>query len=364
MTQVSYGTITITDTTDLTTYIRYAKQVPLQSISDFQTTPDIDTHYIAVLSIFSSESEPLWNSNQWKWSEFIGTDGLSVKDTRTLYYLKTNSSDVPQVDDNTQIVSTNVQNTWTSIIPTYINDGAYWTCLEVTLSDNTTKSWSGPVEDLGLTSSQNALIQATAAKNATDLMGGHFIYGGAIPNSLTPASARVIEQIKDGTVDVTNDPSKWGHNVIIGSNGIKIRHNEKDLSAWTATDGLTIYDSISGKKMATYGVSTKFYSGEEQASQDNPLVEINSSGVYIGSQLGTWIEITSKQVGDKSPGIYFNQAVAGSDPMTIASITGNKMRIPYSVMLNAMEVGEKWRWEYNQTTHNLTLKWIGVEEEE
>ena len=272
MAQVSYGTITITDTTDLTTFIRYAKQVPLQSDSDFQSVPDAYTHYIAVLSIPSSKEEPLWNSNQWKWSEFIGTDGLSVKDTRTLYYLKTNSGNVPQVDDNTQIASTDVQNAWTSINPTYVTGGTYWTCLEVTLSDNTTKSWSTPVEDLGLTSSNSnansALTQAIAAKIATDLMGGHFIYGGALTQQ-TPAGARVVEAIENSSGgDVSGDPTQWKHNVHIGSNGVLLRYNELKLAGLT-TDGIHLY-----------GVPFQNLS-DNSYIQNSELISLNREGLLI-----------------------------------------------------------------------------------
>ena len=169
MSQVSYGTITITDTTDLTTYIRYAKKSPLTVASDFQETPTTDTHFIAVLSIPSSNTIPAWNSTDWKWSEFIGTDGLSVKSTRILYYLKTNSTNVPQVDENISIVSTDIQNAWTSKNPTYVANGTYWTCLEVTLSDNTTKSWSVPAEDLGLTqAAKDAAETKSIAQHANE----------------------------------------------------------------------------------------------------------------------------------------------------------------------------------------------------
>lgn len=167
MAQISYGTITITDTTDLTTYIRYATKAPLTAASQFQETPTTDTRYIAVLSIPTNESVPAWNSNSWKWSEFIGTDGLSVKDTRVLYYLKTNSTTVPQVNENTSIASTDVQNAWTSKNPTYVANGTYWTCLEVVLSDNITKSWSAPAEDLGLTQTAKDIAEAKSIAQQT-----------------------------------------------------------------------------------------------------------------------------------------------------------------------------------------------------
>lgn len=45
-----------------------------------------------------------------------------------------------------------------------------------------------------------------------------------------------------------------------------------------------------------------------------------------------------------------------------AFIDGKYLTIPYTVVLNAMDVGavtgQRWRWEHNERTHHLTLKWI------
>lgn len=286
MSQVSYGTITIIDTTDLTTYIRYAKKSPLTEVADFQETPTTDTHFIAVLSIPSSDTIPAWNSADWKWSEFIGTDGLSVKSTRILYYLKTNSTNVPQVDKNTSIVSTDTQNAWTSKNPTYVANGTYWTCLEVTLSDDTTKSWSAPTEDLGLTQAakdaQGAMGQATAAQQLVTqidtLLGGHFLWHGAALSSLTKAGARVVEQVKNGTTDVSNTPSQWHHNVNIGADGIQLRYNEAIMAQLAA--------NLSGN------TALKFYKpptvSGDTTTQGALAMELNSDSLnFYGSSTST-----------------------------------------------------------------------------
>lgn len=295
MAQVSYGTITITDTTDLNTFIRYAKQLPLQSSSDFQLTPDTYTHYIAVLSIPSNEEEPSWNSNKWKWSEFIGTDGLSVKSTRILYYLKTNASDVPVVDGSTSIASTNVQNAWTSINPTYVTNGTYWTCLEVTLSDNITKSWSTPVQDLGLTSSNatanDALAQATNASQAVSLMGGHFVYKSTSSGNSTSAGAGVIQNIAD-------NPANWGYNTWIGANGIQLRRGET-ADATLNANGLTLANG--GIVTGTAGQSGFVY----LSTKNYGSYSINNS-----SGISDWKEIIGTKFGVRADGtLYANNAI-------------------------------------------------------
>lgn len=42
----------------------------------------------------------------------------------------------------------------------------------------------------------------------------------------------------------------------------------------------------------------------------------------------------------------------------IAYINDNKLSIPYTVVLKGMDLGNKWRWELQEDTSNLTLKWM------
>ena len=201
-----------------------------------------------------------------------GVQGASVIAERELYYLKTNSSVVPQINDSSQITSTDRQNGWTSIVPTYVNNGDYYTCIETTLDDDGTTIilWSTPILNQGLTDANSnaasALAQANVAATATALMGGHFIYKTSTSSSnLTPPSANVVQTISvtEGgtTIDVTDDPTKWGYNTHIGANGIKLRYNETDLSAWTNT-GLIFYIPGLG-------------------NTNNKGLELNSNGLYL-----------------------------------------------------------------------------------
>jgi len=289
MAQVSYGTITITDTTDLTTYIRYATKAPLTAASQFQETPTTDTRYIAVLSIPTSDSIPAWNSSSWKWSEFIGTDGLSVKNTRVLYYLKTNSANVPQVDKNTSIVSTDTQNAWTSKNPTYVANGTYWTCLEVTLSDNTTKSWSTPTEDLGLTQTAKDTAEAKSIAQQTieDSQGALSIATGinqhffSIPSDYSasvPAGSYITEI---NISEFKQSPS--GGNLLTRSDGVWLR-NGADILASLQGTGLTFLiptGTYKGRKsleiLGGTSPALKLY----DAQNNSAVATLNSNGLVL-----------------------------------------------------------------------------------
>lgn len=173
-----------------------------------------------------------------------GAQGASVATERELYYLKTNSTLVPQITEISQITSTDRQNGWTSISPTYVSGGSYYTCIETTLNNDgvTELIWSEPVLNQGLTvANANASLAISQADAVNTQLGGHFIYKG-VQVSQTPAGAGVIQLTKNQQdQDVTGDPNQWGYNTWIGSNGIKLRLNQIDLSFWSNT-GLTFYN--------------------------------------------------------------------------------------------------------------------------
>ena len=135
-------------------------------------------------------------------------------------------------------------NQWTKSIPTYVADGIYYTCVQVFYTSSPSPISSDVVLDQALTISNSnaasALTQATAANNATALLGGHFIYTSQTYGT-TPPSANVVQVIEDDGDDVTYIPTAWGYNTHIGANGIRLRHNEIVLSEWN-TSGLSFYN--------------------------------------------------------------------------------------------------------------------------
>ena len=259
MSQVSYGTITITDTTDLTTYIRYAKKSPLTAASDFQETPTTDTHFIAVLSIPSSDAIPAWNSTDWKWSEFIGTDGVSVLGTREIYYLKTNSATVVAPANGSDISQTSeeVENQWTKSVPTYVTNGEYWTCIQTHLDGLPTWVYGSPVLNQSLTDmnhdidviksitqqtaedAQGAMSQASATQVAQEALASrlnhmwrnqtaHYqgVSGWTKPDY--PVGTYMASGIENVTFD-EQDSSTYGFNSLLRHTFLSFRYNTHQL---------------------------------------------------------------------------------------------------------------------------------------
>ena len=88
---------------------------------------------------------------------------------------------------------------------------------------------------------------------------------------------------------------------------------------------------------------------------------------YIGSEGGTYIDLDNDTVQLGSSDSF--HVVADSQELgfyqadtRVAYVNGNQLYIPYTVVLNAMQVGEDggncWEWRL-QDNGNLTLKWIG-----
>ena len=302
MAQVSYGTITITDTTDKNIFIRYSAN---SDGSNSTSNPVSTTKYVGIYcGTAQTEVEAMASSTGWNWSEYIGSDGLSVKSTRILYYLKTNSANVPQVDGNTSIVSTDTQNVWTSKNPTYVTNGTYWTCLEITLSDNTTKSWSAPAEDLGLTkAAEDAAEMKSLAQHANENANGALSISRAtqqnfwwwtadkvISSSLTlPAGAYVS--------DIREDPflaNPTGGYLISRSDGLFLNYGQNVLMG------------LSGNALKFYRPgTTKLIGGTEtiDAQLDANGLKLTKGGIEAGEPGNNDFIYLSTNVYNKSPTI-------------------------------------------------------------
>lgn len=271
MAQIAYGTITITDTTDIEFTIEYAKN---QSTSN----PPISGW---------STNRPTWEQGYYIWqrtrihkygtnantdtfSTAICLTGSTGNTGSTGQSLSSTSTQYTNVADEVVINNQNHTNyTWSDNIPTYDSTKpAYWGRITnvytnpsrtdyIIYKDNAITEAIATAADAwnkanqAQTDASNALAQASQAIEDTALLGGHFVYNDEWQTEKTPHSANIIEiaQIERESeiegedseiIDVTDMPSEWGYNVHIGANGIKIRKNEVTLSDWTE-DALTFY---------------------------------------------------------------------------------------------------------------------------
>lgn len=354
MSQVSYGTITIVDTNDIESItIEYARN---QSTSN---PPDKD-------SGGWSTTRPSWEEGYYIWQRArihkSGTDssadtfgaavcltgstgqigetgpaGQSLIATKTQY---TNAA------NNITITTNNhTSYTWTDDVPEYnVNKPVYWGRITNTYS-NPAKTEYLIYKDNGLTDaiaksveantkSTQALSQSTSAQETVvqinNLLGGHFSSGSAL-TQLTPGGVWVIEQVQEGGVDLWNVPSKWHHNVTIGSNGINLRYNEAVMAQLAANQSentaLTFYQppTISGTT-TTQGNPTMVLSGGALTFY-NP-----SDGVTTAATLNsTGLKIVDGSISLGTTGS--NRVHLSTKDLTTAISINNESRLDWRLLL-------------------------------
>lgn len=273
-------TYTITNGADGTSYYTHilysSKEVPT-SASDVNSSPE-NKDYVGILTTNTVEV-PAWNDNRWVWKKYIGENGqpgtqgdpgpqgVSVTGTRELYYLKTNSENVPSITSTSQIDSISKENGWTSVVPTYADSGTYYTCIETSLSTGG-PVWSVPVENKGLTdANKNAYDAATDASEAKELSRAtqqHFWFK-AVSDTLESGA-----YITDTAIDTFKNGKSGGY-ALIRSDGLLLGN------------GVNRYMELSGSALKFYKAGTTDPAQGSSIPSTSIAAQLNSTGLEIAS---------------------------------------------------------------------------------
>ena len=315
---VDYTITNGADGTQYYTHIRYSKN---SNGSGYVTQPTSETKYIGVYS-GTSKTAPAYNAAGWTWSLYVGangtngtngTNGVSVTGTRELYYLKTNSTTVSKITASSQIATTDKVNGWTSIVPTYVVNGSYYTCIETSLSSGG-PVWSNPIENKGLTTANyNAAVAKSVSEGVSaDALGAlsiargvrqHFFNFPTDVNANIPAGSYIAEENEDA---FKAGPNKG--NLLTRSDGIWIR-NGKNTLASLISGGLSFFvpnGTLQGKLgMKLDASSLTFYNIDATNSKAAILsatgLVLNHGGIYGGStsDLNKFVYISTDDFGSK-----------------------------------------------------------------
>ena len=282
---VSYGSITIVDTTDKTVYIAYASD---NRGTDFSPSPSVNLPYVGI-NISTSQTMPPASDSGWVWSKYTGTDGVSITSVVDIYYLQTNTTKVSKRKDGTALPSKiDSINTWSLQVPTYVSNGTYWTSTAAILSSGVSPVYTEPVEDLGLTEA-NSVAQKAAEDAAQAVSIGQSFWwlpeDKTVGDVVTPAGA-YITQVK--AADFQQSPS--GPNIFIEAKdkedvhsiGIKLRDGltefakfgvEDDESIIALGDSNTTHVKITDDEFGFYDKNRKvsFISADQGMSVQFPL---------------------------------------------------------------------------------------------
>ena len=257
----------ITNGTNGTSYYTFVRYSENANGSGYVSTPTSATKYIGVYSGTNS-SPPAYNDSGWTWSKYVGDNGISITQTRELYYLKTNSTTVPTITASGQITATDRQNGWTSIVPTYVVNGEYWICIETSLSSGG-PVWSTPVLNKALTDeSYSAYLALSISQSANENANGalsiatgveqHFFWIGEDYSTSVPAGAYMAERGKD---EFKANPT--GGNLITRTDGIYIRNGANLLSSLTGS-ALNFYQppTTNGNTVTQGALTIRLSNGE------------------------------------------------------------------------------------------------------
>lgn len=154
----AYGSITITDLIDTATYIYYSETSETGDlyINNWHKKAMPTDKYICIYSGAPVDStQPEYPTSEiFKTatiSKFVGEDGedgLSLEELIPIYYFDTNK--IKPIAPSNKITTTeDVENEWTTIVPSYKDGGTYYICYQSTYS-NGQISYSSVVEDNGI----------------------------------------------------------------------------------------------------------------------------------------------------------------------------------------------------------------------
>ena len=294
MAQISYGTITITDTTDKKVYIGYANDAQGTNLSNLPSPERIFVGININNNDYSQSSPPLppVSDSNWTWSEYIGGDGVSVVQTKNIYFLKRTTDDAPVAPiDTINITSKSTEaGIWTTAVPTYILNAVYYTSIQTDL-DNGKYPHSTAVIDQALTNmNYNAAMANSIAQNANENANGalsiatgveqHFFWIGEDYSTSVPAGAYMAERGKD---EFKANPT--GGNLITRTDGIYIRNGANLLSSLTGS-ALNFYQppTTNGNTVTQGALTIELSNGE--------LNFYNTNGV-VTSSFGDSISLAS-----------------------------------------------------------------------
>lgn len=287
-----------------------------------------------------------------------GSSGPTITDVKTQYYLSTSDSSP-------------TGGSW-SDTPQAFNTGMYYWTREFTTYSDGTDSTSTPVYNSGLTlaneyalSASDAATEAQDAANeainglaeiekVVDVLGWIAEHGQyALTTDTEVAEGKYYFELIDGTYAVvqnpTGDPSAQGWyeltDVDTAISNYVAAHLALDSSGlWLQTD------NVSSKLLLSNTDGLVIYGA------NGPLAKYGADAV-IGKEDGFHIKIDGSEIG-------FYQVA-----QKVAYISGDKLYITQSVVLQQMDVGTpvadgglgQWSWKVHEVNgqNNLYLKWLG-----
>ena len=302
---VYLGPVTSIKGADGTTYYSFIKYATNSSGSGMQDSPDSTHIYIGTYA--GIESNPA--ANLYEWSLYKGTDGVSVLGVKEVYCLMGTTNNPPSLPNNTDISQTgNVVGQWTTMVPSYVVNGIYWTSIQTHLSGGAT-NW----------------VYSTAIKNnaLTDEN-----YNAYLAISQTNNSIKEIYRIWYRTNTSTLNQQYWPTNHVTNT-------NNNVNNTWTKT-----------KPIANDTYQYYFYCDETitnggDSSWTDPVLDTSNLSQYEITSLKSQLKNFFWPGDPNCPGAYAvgrNSTDSGFDSTDVSTYLHNVRITPTSVSIGYNEV--------------------------
>ena len=203
---------------------------------------------------------------------YKGKDGKYVTKFTPIYYLKTNTTTVP--DPTTNLSSNDVVNTWTKIIPTYQIDATYYRSDMQEWSDGSTVTFTTKYIDYGLTyASSTATSASNTARNLADTYGAIFTTNGLTSygnyNVALLSSKKLLIGANSG-IDIWNTNN--------GNGGAAISLDKDKIALHGAAINITTDTGTNNVVALNYTGITLGTGGKLEIGSNNFVVNNNTSG--------------------------------------------------------------------------------------
>jgi len=334
MAQVSYGTITITDTNDIESiYMEYAQSTSNQTAPTSGWDTDIPTwrqgYYIWQRTVTKMSGVPLSSDSYGEPICLTGSTGSTGATGRGVSSIVTTYCNYGTGEPAASYSG------WQSTVPTYDSTKPnYWVKTVITYTTGTPATDTTIYKDNGITNATSTAAAANstaqAASNKADSAwskadNAETIAGNA--NSAISDLNQYFWRQKTATTNVPagsyvtnipgttykNDPAQGGFNSLVQATGIFLRNGITTLSSWTGT-ALTFNNPSSGNAQLIIGANGTLQSGNYTRGSDS---KFSSNGTKIdlinGDIITKYFRVSQGLETGLNAGVYVHGTIEALD---------------------------------------------------
>lgn len=266
---------------------------------DFSTSVSTGKQYLGTYTDNTQADSQVYSDYSWskiKGEQGVqGNTGISVTETKQIYYLTTGTPTA--LSDGTEITSVSTgANVWTTVIPTYISGYSYYTATQTKYSSGTSPKFTGVVLDYALTQSCQDAYDAKAIADNTDQ---YFWFTSTDPDE---TGAHITQVPQDDWDNPLHPDYHSGGNLLARSNGIAVRDGLTELATFGANGSQIGVTGESHLEMDYRSINlvdkqndTYFYVSDLR-DKNTGTYQVKESFIATENQTDFWVDVNIYQI--------------------------------------------------------------------